>query len=336
MKNVTFNLFLSFFLSVTCFGQHAEMQLHRTLISSEGKKLDVTILSKDADTIRVRKVVDGKEVDIPLKSLSKEDREFVTSLSTGTGESAPSGAEAARPKDGQPNDLKEISFGNGEKWKFRKIAPGTFTMGSPKGEEGRSFLQERQVEVRITKSYWMATTEVTQGIWKKTMGGNPSKFKGDNLPAEMVSWEDASDFVEKVNSSGVLPPGWKMDMPTEAQWEYACRAETKDAFGGLVVDEAVWHIGNSANKTQPVATKKANGWGLHDMHGNVSEWCKDWFEPKLRGGADPAGPDMGEERVVRGGNWFWHPQDCRAAARTSAKADCKESAFGFRPILVQP
>lgn len=336
MKYIVLHLMVGLFFCKICLCQQAEAPPRRILTSTEGRKLDVTILSKDVETIRVRKVVDGKEVNIPLKSLSKEDREFVTSLNIRTGESAPSEKEAAGPKDGQPEALKEISFGNGEKLKFRKIAPGIFTMGSPKGEEGRSFLQERQVEVRITKSYWMATTEVTQGVWKKMMSGNPSKFKGDNLPVEMVCWEDAKDFVVKVNDSGVLPPGWKMDMPTEAQWEYACRAETKDAFGGLAVDEAVWHMGNSAKKTQPVATKKANGWGLHDMHGNVSEWCKDWFEPTLRGGADPAGPDMGEERVVRGGNWFWHPQDCRAASRTSAKADCKESAFGFRPILVEP
>lgn len=336
MKHATFYLFLSFFMVGECWCQHAEVPLRRTLTSAEGKTLDVTILSKDAETIRVRKEVDGKEVDIPLKSLSKEDREFVSGLSIAAEKSAPSGAKPAGPKDGKPEALKEIPFGNGEKLRFRKIAPGTFTMGSPKGEEGRSFLLERQVEVRITKSFWMATTEVTQGNWKTMMGDNPSKFKGDNLPVEMVSWENARNFVAKVNGSGVLPTGWKMDMPTEAQWEYACRAETKDPFGGLAVDETVWHMGNSGNKTQPVATKKANGWGLHDMHGNVSEWCKDWFERSLQGGADPAGPDKGEERVARGGNWFWDPQDCRAAARTSAAPDCKESAFGFRPILIEP
>ena len=210
---------------------------------------------------------------------------------------------------------------------------GAFTMGSPASEEDR-LSDESPVNVTLSKGFWMAQTEVTQAQWKTVMGNNPSSFKGDNLPVENVSWEDAQEFIEKVNGSSVMPSGWKFAMPTEAQWEYACRAGETGPYSGGTIGQVAWYDGNSADNTHAVGTKKPNAWGLYDMHGNVWEWCADWYGDKLSGGANPSGPSSGVYRVYRGGSWLNFAASCRAAYRNGSPPANRTYSLGFRPALV--
>jgi formylglycine-generating enzyme required for sulfatase activity len=211
--------------------------------------------------------------------------------------------------------------------------PGVFTMGSPEDEEGR-YEDETQVQVQITKGFWMARTLVTQGQWQSLMGANPSYFQGAKLPVEQVSWEDAQDFIIKLNDMENLPSGYHYALPTEAQWEYACRAGEKGPYSGGSLDEVAWYDVNSSIMTHKVGLKKANAWGLYDMHGNVWEWCADWYDGTLKGGTDPTGPSSGGFRVNRGGSWGSLASGCRAADRSGDTPGDRFNFLGFRPALV--
>ncbi len=217
---------------------------------------------------------------------------------------------------------------------FAFCPAGSFTMGSPAWEKNRSS-SENQVSVTLSKAFWMAKTEVTQAQWCAVMGSNPSHFEGDKLPVEKVSWKDAHEFIKNINDSGVIPEGWKMTLPTEAQWEYACRAGETGAYSGGTVDQVAWIKWDRESKTNKVGKKKPNLWGLHDMHGNVWEWCEDWYADKLVGGTDPSGPALGNNRVRRGGSWNNIDAVCRAAYRGSGHPDLRNYVLGFRPALVQ-
>ncbi len=217
--------------------------------------------------------------------------------------------------------------------RFAFCPAGSFTMGSSSTEDGHSD-DENELCVTLSKAYWMAKTEVTQEQWHAVMGSNPSKFKGDNLPVENVSWFDAQEFIKKVNESDEIPAGWKVCLPTEAQWECACRAGEKGPFSGGSINEVAWYDENSGIKTHPVGTKKPNAWGLHDMHGNMSEWCLDWYDNELQGGTDPLGPSSGVRRVLRGGSWNHGADGCRAANRDKRSQNYRGLTVGFRPALV--
>ena len=207
-------------------------------------------------------------------------------------------------------------------------------MGSPETEEDR-FDDEDQVQVTLTKGFWMAKTQVTQKQWVAIMGDNPSYFKGDNLPVESVSWNDAQEFLEKLNEKIGNTDGGKMVLPTEAQWEYACRAGETGPYSGGTIDQVAWYDGNSGSETNSVGTKKSNAWGLHDMHGNVWEWCADWYDDSLSGGTDPSGASSGVFRVYRGGSWGnFFAAFCRAAFRGTFLPDRRDFYLGFRPALV--
>ena len=185
--------------------------------------------------------------------------------------------------------------------RFCYCPPGQFTMGSPSSEPGHEG-DENQVSVEIREGFWMAETEATQEQWESVMGSNPSDFKGSTLPVEQVSWEDVQAMVKKLNQEARPPSGYRFALPTEAQWEYACRAGTETAYA----------FGNKLSKTDanfdskgtvPVKSYRPNPWGLYDMHGNVWEWCEDWYGERLRGGVDPRGESSGVHRVLRGGSW---------------------------------
>ena len=206
-------------------------------------------------------------------------------------------------------------------------------MGSPKDEEGRDG-GETQVMVHLSKGFWMARTPVTQGHWQSVMGTNPSHFQGANLPTENVSWGDAQNFIIKINEMENLPTGYHYALPTKAQWEYACRADEKGPYSGGSLDEVGWYYENSGGKTHEVGQKKANAWGLQDMHGNVWEWCADWYEYTLKGGTDPTGPSTGVYRVHRGGSWNDLASGCRAAFRNRYYPGDRNHFLGFRPALV--
>jgi formylglycine-generating enzyme required for sulfatase activity len=217
--------------------------------------------------------------------------------------------------------------------------PGEFLMGSPDGEGGRVD-DETQHRVTLTKGFWMAKTETTQGQWVFGAIYDMSYFSGEDLPVETASWDDVQGWLEKMNEKTPLPSGWKWALPTEAQWEYACRAGTESAFAGDL-DEMAWYNGNSGSKnvlvksTNPVGTKKANAWGLHDMHGNVWEWCSDRYGEYSSGSSsDPTGATTGYYRVNRGGSWSNDAQFCRSAVRSGRAPDFRFHDLGFRPALV--
>ena len=208
--------------------------------------------------------------------------------------------------------MRSVDLG-GVKLEMVWIPPGTFTMGSPSIEQYRDD-DERQHQVTLTKGFWLGKTEVTQEQWETVMGSNPSNFKGGRNPVEQVSWNDAQDFCKKAGNG--------LRLPTEAEWEYACRAGSAAAycFGDSVsgLGDYVWYNYNSGSKTHPVGGKKPNAWGLYDMHGNVWEWCEDWYDEDYYASSpreDPCNSTAGPYRVVRGGSWNLISWICRSAFR---------------------
>jgi formylglycine-generating enzyme required for sulfatase activity len=227
---------------------------------------------------------------------------------------------------------------------FVLIPAGTFMMGSPEDEPGRSS-GEILHEVTLTQPYYMQTTQVTQGQWKSVKGNNPSRFKdgGPSCPVEQVSWEDTQAFIYKLNQQEGTG---KYRLPTEAEWEYACRAGTDGPFyfgRCLSTDQANYNgnhplgdcpKGEFREKTTPVGNFECNNYGLYDMHGNVLEWCQDFY-----GGypaspvTDPTGPENGASRVLRGGTWINHAVDCRSASRYRNWPGRRYRYTGFRLVF---
>jgi len=211
-----------------------------------------------------------------------------------------------------------------------------FLMGSPEEEDGREDV-ERRHSVFITKGFWIGYAPVTQAQWMIIMGNNPSAFPlGTDYPVESVSWNECQEFVRRLNS-GTHGLG-TFSLPTEAQWEYACRAGTETPFAATNLAELAWFADNADEKTHPVAAKKPNAWGIYDMHGNVCEWCQDVFladyPPEEM---DPAGPPdktPGEHpHVMRGGAWCYPPEVCRSAARRSNSPDFAAQILGLRLVF---
>ena len=198
-------------------------------------------------------------------------------------------------------------------------------------------------QVTLTQGFYMQITEVTQGQWRSLMRNNPSFFNGcgDNCPVEQVSWNDAQQFIWRLNQ---VEGGDKYRLPTEAEWEYACRAGSAAAIvSGEIraiecghdadLADVAWFCGNSAKTIHPVAQKKANAWGLYDMHGNVSELCQDWcgaYPPDQV--TDPKGPASGLDHAVRGGGWDSYARHCRSACRGAVSAGQKTYDVGFRLV----
>jgi formylglycine-generating enzyme required for sulfatase activity len=240
-------------------------------------------------------------------------------------------------------NLQNVTFVNTKlKMTFVYIRPGTFMMGSPKDEPGR-YDHEILHEVKLTKGFLMQTTPVTQGQWKAVMGNNPSRFHdcGDDCSVETVSWNDVQEFISKLNE--LDGGGNKYRLPTEAEWEYACRAGTTTpfAFGKCLFTDDANYDGNYPldgcpkgeyrGKTIPVGSLKANDWGLYDMHGNVWEWVQDWYGDYPTGSVtDPVGPKSGSGRVVRGGGWDGGARNCRSGSRRRISPDDRYADFGFR------
>ena len=227
------------------------------------------------------------------------------------------------------------------------IPAGTVTMGSPADEKNR-FEDEEQVSVTLTKPFSLGKTEVTQGQWKEVMGTEPWLNQGgvqigEDNPATYVNWDDAIEFCKKLTATernaGKLKAEEEYRLPTEAEWEYACRAGTTTAysFGNdeSKLGEYGWFNGNAENAGEKyahiVGKKMPNPWGLHDMHGNVEEWCSDRFSGNLSGGVDPVGPNGGSFRVSRGGGWWSGPGFCRSANRNDGYGPANRgSGLGFR------
>jgi len=226
----------------------------------------------------------------------------------------------------RPADIVTNSIG----MKFVLIPPGRFVMGSDYSEKGREE-DETPHEVVISRPFYLGMTEVTQAQWFKVMGRRAGGFQGDDLPVESISWDDAVAFCRKLSALD----GRTYRLPTEAEWEYACRAGSAGRFSGdAVLADQAWTEANSDGRTHPVGTKKPNAWGLYDMHGNVAEWCADWYGPYPDAQVvDPAGPREGKARVVRGGSWASFDRGCRSASRSSVPPSYQTRFVGLRVVM---
>jgi formylglycine-generating enzyme required for sulfatase activity len=237
-------------------------------------------------------------------------------------------------------EVESVDLGGGMKMELVWIPAGSFQMGSPSSESGGDD-DEGPVHTVELDGFWMGKYEVTQEQYQAVMGKNPSNFKGAKNPVVAVSSDDAADFCRKATAkvaqaSSPASVGKTFRLPTEAEWEYACRAgsTTRFCFGdsdnGL--DDYAWYSGNSGKQTHPLGEKKPNEWGLYDMHGNVWEWCGDWYAGKYGAGAakNPQGSSSGVGRVLRGGGWNNDPVDCRSADRYWNMPTFMSSNFGFR------
>jgi formylglycine-generating enzyme required for sulfatase activity len=233
--------------------------------------------------------------------------------------------------------------------------PGKFIMGSPPTEPERR-PGEDQVEVTLTRGFWMAKYETTQAQWKRIAGKLPAAPTAelpaaDNLPVGNVNFAEVESFCRKLtdlgHSTGDLPTAWEFRLPTEAQWEYACRAGTATAtsFGERLSSKQANFKGNpytgaepgpSLGHAAPVGSYPANPWGLHDMHGNIFEWCRDWYHAKLPGGIDPdLSSAPARSRVRRGGAWTDDGWPCRSAFRLRFEPERRYDHIGFRVVSIR-
>ena len=244
--------------------------------------------------------------------------------------SAESRAEVWKQPDGsRAGEERVFEIAEGVKLTMCWISAGEFVMGNSNDSDATPH------PVKLTQGFWLSQTEVTQAQWRAVMGNNPSPFVVDDLPVESVSWNDicgnearTGGFLGKLNQ--LQANGGRFDLPTEAQWEYACRAgNTGDDEGDL--GEKAWYSDNSDSKTHPVGQKQANAWGLHDMQGNVWEWCADWkADYPTSAVIDPTGPASGSGRVRRGGSWNYDANYCRVAYRNDNNPSYTNSIIGFR------
>ena len=235
-------------------------------------------------------------------------------------------------KGGQAGEQKTIPVGKDAKMTFVWCPPGNFMMGSNNGESD----EDPPHEVTLTKGFWMAKTEVTQKQWKSVMGSgnNPSEHRGDDLPVEHVSWNDCVEFCRQTG----------LELPTEAEWEYACRAGTTGDYAGTGNLRTMgWYAGNSGKETQAAGRQQPNKWGLLDMHGNVWEWCAEWYGKYPIGAVtNPTGAASGWDHVLRGGSCRDGPKSCRSANRGSEDSNRPQYqepgrhwGYGFRPVVRQ-
>lgn len=233
-------------------------------------------------------------------------------------------------------NLEPLLGGKGTRMEFVQIPAGEFVMGSDVSEVGRGTDEGPARKVRLSEPFYMGVYEVSQAQYVAVMGDNPSQFKGDSLPVENVSWHDAVEFCKKMSEITKM----KVALPTEAQWEYACRAGTTTRFSfgdsDSSLGEYAWYYGNSSKESPAVGRKKPNPWGLYDMHGNVYEWCSDWYVNSYVGAGttDPQEASASKYRVFRGGCWFDLPGHCRSADRDWHPPGYKVNYVGFRVVCV--
>lgn len=227
------------------------------------------------------------------------------------------------------------------RFKMIKVVGWSFIMGGAIAEqEDDAYDWEGPAHPVTLSDYYIGQTQVTQALWKAVMGSNPSNFKGDNLPVEKVSWDDCQTFIEKLNSMLFNELGGKrFALPTEAQWEWAARGgNTGKGYkyaGTNYIEYMAWYKDNSGGKTHPVAQKQPNELGLFDMSGNVSEWCQDWYGRfSSDAQTNPQGPASGTYRVIRGGSWDDHAENCHVSYRNGLEPDAANNDLGLRLCLI--
>ena len=312
-----------------------------------GDNITAVISKKNKDTLRGTLDTDeltlDLEIGVQVQTVYKDKfaRFFVDRART----EAPKQFGVQQPIHGESDGVQpplldggksvSLKLADGIEMKFVRIPAGKFKMGSPVGEKGRDDDEGPQKTVTISRRFYMGITEVTQAQYNAVMGTNPSKFKQWSHPVEHVSWEDASAFCKKLSQKASR----RITLPTEAEWEYACRAgsTTLYSFGDdeRSLARHAWYSSNSDTRTHPVGKKTPNAWGLYDMHGNVWEWCQDWYagsyaNPTER---DPQGPKSGNGRLLRGGGWHNDATNCRSARRFNTSPSYRYNRLGFRVVL---
>ena len=225
---------------------------------------------------------------------------------------------------------------NGVSFTMIPVEGGTFTMGATSEMEDDPYDGEKPTQQVTLSSYYIGETEVTQALWKAVMGWNPSSFKGDDLPVEMVSWDDCQTFISKLNAL----TGKNFRLPTEAEWEFAARGGNQSRHtqysGSSRIDDVAWYEDNSGNKTHPVKTKQPNELGIYDMTGNVCEWCQDWHgDYSSYAQTNPTGASSGSCRVYRGGSWIDIPMHNCSSLRVSFPPENSSYGLGLRLVLSQ-
>ena len=234
-------------------------------------------------------------------------------------------SEQARIRE--PFDRREQEATNSIGMKFRLVPAGQLVMGSESGYDD----EKPAHRVTMSRPLYLGVHEVTQAQYKQVTGSNPSHFKGPNRPVENVTWNDAQDFCRRLSDR----EGVEYRLPTEAEWEHACRAGTTTRYSlgdsAAALGDHAWYRDSSGYRTHDVGQRKPNAWGLYDMHGNVWEWCHDWFGPYAAvAQTDPKGPGEGADRILRGGSWGVTPDGCRCAYRNRSSPDARHYGVGFR------
>jgi len=328
-----------------------------TITSSESAKAPKpapTATAAADSTVLENEAIPGRE---PAKAMEPAPVPVVVADSTGPSKeitkssSKKSVAGRRTGRGGQPPKLIANTIG----MMLMLIPSGSFQMGSPDSDPDAHANEKPRHTVRITRPFYLGVAEVTQLQYLAVTGANPSYFKGsDDLPVEQVNWLDAVNYCNalshlerlarfyRINGRRVDVPDWSgpgYRLPTEAEWEYACRAgsTTRYCYGDEAerLDEYAWYGKTGGNKTHPVGGKRPNGFGLYDMYGNASEWCWDWFDAQYYGlspATDPHGPAQAAERVVRSGGWRLTPKDARSAYRWQCEPGYRgdDHAVGFR------
>ena len=280
---------------------------------------------------------DYDDAEIPAEFTSLEFDTDDTGSSPEASRPAPVSPRPTRVSSGKVDQSKSFSvssIGLDMIW----VKPGSFTMGSPSSEAYRKDI-EVQHQVTLSKGFYLGKHEVTQAQWERVMGSNPSHFKGADRPVEQVSWNDVTSFCRKLTEAerraGRLPAGMAYQLPTEAQWEYACRAGTRSVYSfGENLTSRQANISGGPGETTSVGKYPANPWGFYDMHGNVYEWCADWYGDYPSGAVrDPVGPADGSYRVFRGGSWIDSANFARCANRGRFVPAFSSHYLGFRLSL---
>ena len=302
-----------------------EMPEHTFEFAKDGSLVSVC----DVQAAKLSVLFDGADKPVTADLLSAAVRDFdrVEFRMAGKAAARNAAGGTAGTASRKSGTTKTISLPGGETLEMIWCEPGSFMMGSPVAEEGR-FDDEPLHPVTLTRGFWLGKYEVTQRQWQSVMGDNPSKFKNPDHPVEGVSWEDCNAFISRLN----VVLGGVARFPTEAEWEYACRAGSSGAVSGNgQLMEMAWYDANSGNETHDVGKNLSNAWGFYDMHGNVLEWCYDWFgKLDTLSHIDPKGPPTGSFRVLRGGCWFFYARDCRSAYRLKRDPVLRNAIYGFR------
>jgi formylglycine-generating enzyme required for sulfatase activity len=323
----------------------------RSVAFDPGPSPLVTIQLCNGDALQGSLVADSFEVRLPQGTTVHLHRDQIDRIE----QRADGNAGGGGAKPAQPAAAEAASVQSSEQARFLDrddlvwIAAGEYLLGSPVEERERDLDEGPETRVVLTQPFWLGKREVTQAEYKAVMNTNPSHYIDDpKHPVEKVSWREAMDYCRKLTqlhaAAGQIPPNYAYRLPTEAEWEYACRAGTTTRFshgrddGYLQLDEYAWFSGNSSSTTHPVGTKKPNPWGLYDMHGNVLEWCLDSWKGDYPGGtvtnAVPSVPSAeGWLHVARGGSWLYDAKFCRSANRDAYGTGNRCSDLGFRIVL---